>query len=259
MVYLQYIRENSDLKVPKPLATSAGELLTAVDSLRVPERRNVIMLHWDAGESLADDELGSAEVQKVGAFMAKIHNLAEAFEEPDHFVRKRWDVDGLMGENLDVPVDRALSSLNAEQLVIINAAFKRVEKAADIVGEGRDAFGLIHGDLHQKNYIFSNGEVGAIDFDTLGWGYYVYDIAVTFSGLLHRKDLGTLREALLRGYRGERSLPPLHEQQIVPFVAARLATSTLWLAGHKHDVIFKDVAPKQIDHQINHLQAFLQR
>ncbi|KAA3648346.1 MAG: LysM peptidoglycan-binding domain-containing protein [Chloroflexi bacterium] len=259
MVYLKYIRDNSDLKVPNPLATHIGELMTTAESLQVPEPRNVIMLRWQEGGALPEDELGSTELEKVGAFMAKLHNLAEAFEEPDYFVRKRWDVDGLMGENLDVSVDRAHANLTAEQLVTINAALKRVEQAAHVLGESRDTFGLIHADLHQKNYIFENGVVRAIDFDTLGWGYYVYDIAVTFSRLLHRKDLGTLREAFLRGYRGERSLPPIHEQQIVPLVAARLVTTTLWLAGHAEDTIFKDVAPKQIDHQVQHLRAFLQR
>ena len=259
MVYLKYIRDNSDLKVPNPLATNTGELMTTAESLEVPERRNVIMLRWQDGGAIPEDELGPFELEKVGTFMAKLHNLAEAFEEPDYFVRKRWDVDGLMGENLDVSVDRAHAALTAEQLVTINAALKRVEQAASILGEGRDTFGLIHADLHQKNYIFENGLVRAIDFDTLGWGYYVYDIAVTFSRLLHRKDLSSLREAFLRGYRKERSLPPIHEQQIVPLVAARLVTTTLWLAGHKNDAIFKEVATAQIDHQLQHLRAFLQR
>ena len=199
MIYLKYIRDNSDLKVPNPVATLTSELMTTAESLEVPERRNIIMLRWQEGGAIPEDELGPFELEKVGTFMAKLHNLAEAFEEPDYFVRKRWDVDGLMGENLDVPVDRAQAALTAEQLVTINAALKRVEQAASILGEGRDTFGLIHADLHQKNYIFENGLVRAIDFDTLGWGYYVYDIAVTFSRMLHRKDLGSIREAFLRG------------------------------------------------------------
>src|SRR4029450_890805 len=57
--------------------------------------------------------------------------------------------------------------------------------------------GLIHGDLHHKNVLFHRGEARAIDFDDCGWGFHLYDLAVTLSELEDRPRYGELRDALL--------------------------------------------------------------
>ncbi|MFA4133068.1 MULTISPECIES: phosphotransferase [unclassified Brevibacillus] len=44
-------------------------------------------------------------------------------------------------------------------------------------------YGIIHGDLHQGNIVFHNGDPRPIDFGRCGFGYYLYDIAHTILGL----------------------------------------------------------------------------
>jgi Ser/Thr protein kinase RdoA (MazF antagonist) len=70
-----------------------------------------------------------------------------------------------------------------------------------------DRLGAIHGDLHQWNFIVSQGGLAAIDFDDCGYGFRAYDLAVplmTF-GRLRVEIPGpvkrALREAMVEAYR----------------------------------------------------------
>lgn len=51
--------------------------------------------------------------------------------------------------------------------------------------------GLIHGDLHQENYLFCRGAVGAIDFDDCGYGHFLCQLPnrerLGLCSLLHRQ------------------------------------------------------------------------
>ena len=55
----------------------------------------------------------------------------------------------------------------------------------------RTATGLIHADLHYENFLFHDGVARAIDFDDCGWGFYLYDVAVTLWEL--EEDASTTR------------------------------------------------------------------
>jgi hypothetical protein len=51
---------------------------------------------------------------------------------------------------------------------VVAAVLQRVRRTQDLLGFGPDAYGLIHADLHQGNYLFHGDEVGVIDFDDCG-------------------------------------------------------------------------------------------
>jgi Ser/Thr protein kinase RdoA (MazF antagonist) len=128
-----------------------------------------------------------------------------------------------------------------------------------VLGEGREVFGLIHADFYERNYLFSNGEVHAIDFDGCGWGYYLFDIGVAFSTLLARPDYPALRQAFLEGYRRVRPLCGDHEALIDTFIAARLMCHVLWLAAHVDEPAYGLRAIRRIEYELGELQSFLER
>lgn len=43
----------------------------------------------------------------------------------------------------------------------------------------KDIYGIIHGDLHQQNLLYDNGEVTFIDFGDSECGWFAYDIAIS--------------------------------------------------------------------------------
>jgi len=43
----------------------------------------------------------------------------------------------------------------------------------------RDTFGLVHADLHQKNFFFDHNDIYPFDFDDCEYTYFVNDIGIT--------------------------------------------------------------------------------
>lgn len=99
------------------------------------------------------------------------------------------------------------------------------------LGGGTDQVGLIHADLHLDNALFWHDEVRIIDFDDCGFGYWLYDIAVSLWELRHRDDYQQFRAALIEGYTQHRSPRPGGLAHLDDFIAAREVAFGLWFAG----------------------------
>ncbi len=105
----------------------------------------------------------------------------------------------------------------------------RVKKVMNELGEGPDAFGLIHADLGvDSNVLFWRGEARAIDFDESGFGYWVYDLAIALEHCREDAEYPEFRDALLDGYTQIRSLPEGHLEHLDLFAAAFDVYWTLW-------------------------------
>lgn len=256
LLWLTAICQETDLHVPEPVLARDWALVTNVSVPGVPEPRHCVLFHWVHGR-FRHTRLSATALEQVGAFMARLHLHAESFKPPAGFVRQRWDLAGLLGEALGVDPHKSRAALTERQRQIIDDTAGRVRQVMQTLGEGPDVFGLIHADLHQGNYLFHKGQVRAIDFDTFGWGHYVYDIAVTFSTLQGWKTYPALRAAFLHGYRQVRPLSGKQEAHLETFIAARLLAHTLWLAGHLDEPMFQERAPQRVESQIKELERFL--
>jgi Ser/Thr protein kinase RdoA (MazF antagonist) len=126
------------------------------------------------------------------------------------------------------------------------------------LGTGSQVYGLIHGDLHLKSLLFSpDGRPVVIDFDTCGWGYYVYDLAVAVWDIFHRDDFTVLRDALLTGYRKVRPLSLREETFMIHFVAGRLMVQVLTWAPRRGHKTLAEAADKAIERELKQLKALL--
>jgi Ser/Thr protein kinase RdoA (MazF antagonist) len=189
--------------------------------------------------------------------MAKLHQYAQHFVVPEGFFRKRWDYEGIRSEVLGTDLEQSWAHLSDENRAILDAVGERVQQTMQSLGEGREVFGLIHADFYERNYLFFHGDVHAIDFDSTGWGYYLFDIGVTFSTLLARSDYPALREAFLKGYRQVQPLSAEHETLIDTFTAARLMGHVLWLAAHLDEPAYGVRAARRIAYEMGELHSFL--
>jgi Ser/Thr protein kinase RdoA (MazF antagonist) len=111
----------------------------------------------------------------------------------------------------------------------VAAVFDRVRRTEAALGDTPDTFGLLHGDLHQGNYLFRGAEVSAIDFDDCGWGHFIYDVAVTLSEVSALCHYPALREGLLAGYQRVRPLPAGLDRHLPAFLALRELKLVMWL------------------------------
>lgn len=249
LLWLAALRRETDLAVPEPVPTRAGELLTVAETPGVPEPRACVLFRWMDGRFL-ERQLTPRHLDQVGVLTARLQEHAARWTPPPEFTRRRVDsISGFARRQPDPLADtvidhtRALLDdlLSPEAAEIVAAVLRRVRAVQQALGYGPDTFGLIHGDLHQENYLFHGDTVCAIDFDDCGYGHWLYDLMVTLLNVRHLPRYPELRAALLAGYRRVRPLPEEHAAYLDTFFALRCVQMMLWAIEDRHHPRFRDV------------------
>ena len=228
--WLSALRRETGLSVPEPVLTVDGSPLVVAEAEGVPEPRVCALFRWSQGRFL-DAGLTPSHLERVGGFIARLHDHAVRFAPPAGFVR--WRVADVAGDAAAWAAGVVGEQCGPGAAATVEAVLGKVRRVQGELGEGPEAFGLIHADLHQENYLFHRGQVRAIDFDDCGWGHFVYDLAVTLSELRWRSDYATLRAGLLQGYRAVRSLPTGYERYLETFQGLRMLLLVLWFLEHR--------------------------
>ncbi len=212
--------------VPRPMACATGGLMVPLGG------RHASLLSWLPGQPMgrSGQPLALAGRDRaalfaaIGAQMARLHALADAWTPPAGFTRPRWDRDGLLGDapfwggfwDQGDPADRAL----------LTRVRDRARQVLD--GAGGMDFGLIHADLVNENVLVNGSDVHFIDFDDMGFGFRLFDLATTLYKALDEPDFDDLQAALLAGYATRRAVPDL--TQLGLFIVLRSLTYLGWIA-----------------------------
>lgn len=171
---------------------------------------------------------------------ARLHDSSTNLHVPHWFDRPRVDrTDAEIEEDV---VRLFADSVSPEAANVMGRALQRVRQAEHVLGSGPDTFGLIHADIHQKNYLFRGHEVRLIDFGDCGWGHYLYDLAVTMSELAVLPRRAELEAGLIAGYRQVRDLSSSHEALIGSFVLLREIQNLTWFVKARNDPTYQQRA-----------------
>jgi Ser/Thr protein kinase RdoA (MazF antagonist)/uncharacterized protein YkwD len=254
MEWLRALNEETALLVPRPIPTRKREWVTMAEGPNLPEPRFCALFDFIPGKTIKG-AITPKQLEKVGSFIAALHQHGHRYNPSQDFTRKHWDYAGLTGKLLDTPVERAYAAFNENEMAVIMRAEKMVEEATDQLGKTDEVYGLIHADLHEKSYHFQEDKVYILDFDTCGYGYYIYDLAVPVRNLVHQEEYIALKKALFRGYRRIRPLSIPEERLLKHFVAGRLLIHTLMLAANRNHPAFKDRVDEVITLQIRMLKS----
>jgi Ser/Thr protein kinase RdoA (MazF antagonist) len=125
-----------------------------------------------------------------------------------------------------------------------------------------EAWGVVHKDFILINCRFirrgGGWRLGILDFDDLGWGYLLYDLAPLLGNLADFPDsYPRLSRAFLAGYRSVRSLPRSLETHLPILMAARHAVTLTWLAGmHRRGETDLPIE-KHIQYRVSEMRRFL--
>jgi len=259
MAWLSALRRDTDLGVPEPVAARDGSLVVVARDPSVPEPHVCVLLRWLDGR-FVDQRLTPAHLRRVGALEGHMQEHAASWTPPSGFLRPRVDtltdtakVDSMaqsaaVARNGDHPtkedgdrglqvVEALVSTADAELFArALEVVWATTRKLAEVPG----AFGLIHGDLHYENFLFHRGEARAIDFDDCGWGFHLYDLAVTLWELEGRPRYDELREALLDAYAQERPLPEDHATHLRVLFVLRRMQMLMWVLESREHAAFRD-------------------
>jgi Ser/Thr protein kinase RdoA (MazF antagonist) len=196
-----------------------------------------VLFRWIEGRFL-DESLSPEHLEQVGRFTARLHEHAGRFVPSESFTR-RWP-DRVTDELVEKIVAAVSEMRPQEDVELARKALASTQSALAELGTGLDAYGLIHADLHQANYLFHNGEVRAIDFDDCGYAHFIYDLAVTLSEVANRDNYPEMRAALLKGYRSVRPLPEEHEAYLPVLMAFRELQLVKWFIEERDHPAFEN-------------------
>jgi Ser/Thr protein kinase RdoA (MazF antagonist) len=259
LAWLRALRRDTGLGVPEPVRSRDGSFVVVARDPGVPVPRACVLMRWLEGR-FDDQRLAPMHFQQVGTLEARLHEHAEAWIPPPGFLRPRVDTLSDAGRAVSMAgsaaaslpgdhpteedAERGLRLVGAQVSPDAAALFAR---ALDIVWETTrklaqtpGSFGLIHGDLHYENFLFHRGAVRAIDFDDCGWGFHLYDLAISLWELEQRPRYAELRDALLAAYADKRPLPPNHLTHLQALFVLRRMQMLMWALESRHQLAFRD-------------------
>ncbi|MBI4576799.1 MAG: phosphotransferase [Planctomycetes bacterium] len=246
------------LDVPAPVPSVSGAWVRVLRRGGIPGPRMAVLLRWVSGRFL-DRGLDSRALERVGELAGRLHRAAEAFRPPADFERPRWDEAGFFGPRTLWPAHPAAPRPGRRAREVLDLAARRARLVMGRLGKGRGVWGLIHADLHQGNYLFRRGRAAAIDFDDCGWGWYLYDLAVTLWPLHRRAGYSELRESLLRGYCRLRPLGREDETCLDDLLLARGYQLCQWVLSRYDNPRVRSRAPAYFRLTVEGLEAMLVR
>ena len=160
MEWLDYLAQNG-IGVGLPLKSQSDELVISTQE----EGKNYIISAF----SVVTGKGGQWNDQVFynwGKLMGDIHRLTKDFKPSnDHIVRSTFDGRFALDDNV-----KSCPSVN----VIVEDLIKEMLA----LPKDRDFYGLIHNDMHQRNFLVDGNKINVFDFDDSLYGWFALDIGI---------------------------------------------------------------------------------
>ena len=255
--WLIALHQDTSLKIPRPICTTTGDLVHIVMLADCPDPLYCVLFGWIDARFLHTSEQDPQMAWQVGQFTATLHQHSQHFSVTASLVPRRLDAANLVDWDTIYRLRKANTLFTDEHLTVFQAVFEQIQQVFQELGQSATTFGLIHADLIWKNYFFHAEGVGALDFDSCGWGYYLYDLAPTLLGYRDEPAYPALRDALLTGYRSVRTLPSHVENYLNPLIAARHLVSCCWLANRLNNPDLRNRATAIVAERMSQMKRLL--
>ncbi|WP_248928554.1 phosphotransferase enzyme family protein [Paenibacillus hamazuiensis] len=181
---LDVLNEKMDVPLPKGLPARGRSACVRID-LENGASFYAALLSWVEGEH-PKRALTNEEVYREGILLAKLHRAAGEFAVPPGFARPVWGEESFRRSmaRLTQYYDRFLTDA---EFRLYQEASEKIFSWVGTLDKSSGSYGIVHGDLHQGNIVFHNGEPRPIDFGRCGFGYFLYDIAHMILGYFRHR------------------------------------------------------------------------
>jgi Ser/Thr protein kinase RdoA (MazF antagonist) len=186
-----------------------------------------MMFTYLSGKPLEELPLEKQSVwfERLGEITALLHRQARAWEGTLNLPRFHWDYETMIGEQAVWGDWRKMTGVSD----IIYRADRNIRDRLQSYGQTKENYGLIHGDLRGANLLTEGEDLKIIDFDDCGYGWFVQDLAASFSFLETERQVPDLIRAWLRGYRKQGILTQADIEMIPTFIMMRRLQLLPWV------------------------------
>ncbi|MFT5196509.1 MAG: Ser/Thr protein kinase RdoA (MazF antagonist) [Cellvibrionaceae bacterium] len=268
---LQWMAALADfgIDVPKVVPNTAGDLFVMAKTDLVPDARLVDLFEWVMGDSMRDrlEEAAQADnvadivrmYAAVGEIMAQLHNQAAVWKAPAGFTRHAWDLEGLVGEQPFWGRFWELELLTEEQKKLMVRTRARIREDLEDYGQSAMTYGLIHADLNLDNVLVDEEVAYVIDFDDAGYGWHLFDLAITYYHIIDEPFELVAKDALLAGYRKHRPLSNAELMLLPMFMVIRACTYLGWVRDRQESEEVRERTPDLIEWACRLAEDYLRR
>lgn len=233
IVWLQQIRQTTDLCVTKPIAGKNGEYIQRVVGADSKEYF-CIMTEYLTGAAPDENDECAAKKQftQLGEITAKLHRQTQMWSGAGKLQRIHWSYDNMIGATPVWGQWQAAADLTQGMIRTLTRTSEIIKKRLEQFGRTRDNYGLIHADLRLANLVIEGEQMKIIDFDDCGFGWHLHDLASAMSFIEAKLIMPELVEAWLNGYCKIRPLSLRECREIDTFIMQRRMQLMAWMASH---------------------------
>ncbi|MBM7662026.1 Ser/Thr protein kinase RdoA (MazF antagonist) [Bacillus mesophilus] len=212
--WLQYL-DHCNIKVSNPIPSRNGHF---VEKIPLNKAYYSIISYEKALGFLIDRSHFTPQIIKNwGSTMGRMHHATKFYKPSNTYNRKHWY------ENKYVNIDiRALPTVKRK--------YEEIKERLVSLPMGSNDYGLIHSDLHHRNFLLKDQSITVIDFDDAEYSWFINDIAKTlynetfnFSVPSSERDefASYFLDHFLAGYMEENQINPLLMQYFQDFLQLR--------------------------------------
>ena len=188
--------------VARPVAARDGRMVVSADAKGVPGPRFCTLLTWMRGRIHRTP--GSGQLRRIGRLFAGLH--AAAASAPALGPRPRFDDTGWFAPVRPDDLGELGALLDDTDRLILQIAQGHTRDLFARLDRSKEAWGPIHADLHFANVVHTPERASPIDFDDMGTGPFLYDLAIPYMRCCRRPDARAAWGHLVAGYRERRAL-----------------------------------------------------
>ena len=245
----------SGFDVPEIVPDRHGATFVTASHAGVPEPRQVDMFKWIEGTqlgSVADDLSASAAAlpqtfRTIGMLAARLHNQSSSWQLPPGFTRHAWDGAGLVGEKPFWGRFWELAVLSHDERELILRARERLRQGLGALERSPAVYSLIHADFAPENLLVDGERLRLLDFDDAGFGWHLFELATPLFFHLGQPYFPMIRDAIIAGYRAERTLADAHLALLPMFLAARGFTYLGWVHTRQETETARELTPMLVE------------
>lgn len=260
LAWAMALRRDGVVITPNPIPGRNGDLIQEMAHRSMARPRHLVLSDWETGAEpgIDDDLIGPFET--LGAVTARMHAHARTWPRPAGFTRLTWDFETSLGEAAPHWGRwRDGMGMDAAKEALFRRTVNLIGRRLSAYGQGPDRFGLIHCDLRLANLLIDGTEVKVIDFDDMGFGWFMYDAATPVSFYEHEPQVPALIQAWVRGYRSVAPLSAEDEAEIPTFVMLRRLLLVAWIGSHSETELAQSMGVAYTQGTVGLCEDYLRR